>query len=54
MLVGQASDGATKDLALTGVFIAIGHKPNTDSATRHMSGDALRRMASMVAWLSNT
>ena len=22
-------DGATKDIALTGVFIAIGHKPNT-------------------------
>jgi len=25
--------GATKDLALTGVFIAIGHKPNTDLFT---------------------
>jgi thioredoxin reductase (NADPH) len=24
------SDGATKDIELTGVFIAIGHKPNTD------------------------
>lgn len=24
------SDGTTKDLELTGVFIAIGHKPNTD------------------------
>ncbi|HUQ27581.1 MAG TPA: thioredoxin-disulfide reductase [Usitatibacter sp.] len=26
----SAKDGATKDLALTGCFIAIGHKPNTD------------------------
>jgi len=24
------SDGTTKDIALQGVFIAIGHKPNTD------------------------
>ncbi len=24
------ADGATKDLAISGVFIAIGHKPNTD------------------------
>ncbi len=27
------TDGATKDLDLTGVFIAIGHKPNTDLFT---------------------
>ncbi|MBE0510296.1 MAG: thioredoxin-disulfide reductase [Gammaproteobacteria bacterium] len=26
----KAKDGSTKDLSLTGVFIAIGHKPNTD------------------------
>ncbi len=26
----SAADGATKDLALTGCFIAIGHKPNTE------------------------
>ena len=24
------NDGATKEIALTGIFIAIGHKPNTD------------------------
>ena len=29
-LKSTAGDGATKDLTLTGVFIAIGHKPNTD------------------------
>ncbi len=28
--VQSAIDGATKDLPLTGCFIAIGHKPNTD------------------------
>jgi len=27
---GHSSTGATKDLAVHGVFIAIGHKPNTD------------------------
>ena len=27
---GQISGGETKDIALQGVFIAIGHKPNTD------------------------
>ncbi|MEJ2435962.1 MAG: FAD-dependent oxidoreductase, partial [Pseudolabrys sp.] len=26
----NTQDGSTKDLAVTGVFIAIGHKPNTD------------------------
>jgi thioredoxin reductase (NADPH) len=26
----KKSDGSTKDIALQGVFIAIGHKPNTD------------------------
>lgn len=26
----STADGATKDLAISGVFIAIGHKPNTD------------------------
>jgi thioredoxin reductase (NADPH) len=30
MRLKQAQGGATKDFALTGVFIAIGHKPNTD------------------------
>jgi len=24
------NDGTTKDLAVSGIFIAIGHKPNTD------------------------
>jgi thioredoxin reductase (NADPH) len=24
------ADGATREIALTGIFIAIGHKPNTD------------------------
>lgn len=28
--IKNAQDGSTKDLELTGVFIAIGHKPNTD------------------------
>jgi len=28
--IKSTKDGATKDLALTGCFIAIGHKPNTD------------------------
>ncbi|WP_269533213.1 thioredoxin-disulfide reductase [Chitinimonas sp. BJYL2] len=28
--IKSSKDGATKDLALTGCFIAIGHKPNTD------------------------
>ena len=29
MRIKSTQDGSTKDLALTGVFIAIGHKPNT-------------------------
>jgi thioredoxin reductase (NADPH) len=29
MRIKSTKDGSTKDLALTGVFIAIGHKPNT-------------------------
>jgi thioredoxin reductase (NADPH) len=33
MRLKHAQTGATKDLALTGVFIAIGHKPNTDLFT---------------------
>jgi thioredoxin reductase (NADPH) len=28
--VKSTKDGSTKNLELTGVFIAIGHKPNTD------------------------
>ena len=30
MRVKNTQTGATKDIALKGVFIAIGHKPNTD------------------------
>ena len=30
MRIKDANTGATKDIALQGVFIAIGHKPNTD------------------------
>jgi thioredoxin reductase (NADPH) len=30
MRLKHAQTGVTKDFALTGVFIAIGHKPNTD------------------------
>jgi len=30
MRIKNLNDGSTKDLALQGVFIAIGHKPNTD------------------------
>ena len=33
MRVKLAQNGETKDLALQGVFIAIGHKPNTDLFT---------------------
>jgi thioredoxin reductase (NADPH) len=29
MRIKSTQDGATKDIALTGIFIAIGHKPNT-------------------------
>ena len=30
MRIKNTNDGTTKDIALSGVFIAIGHKPNTD------------------------
>jgi thioredoxin reductase (NADPH) len=30
MRIKNTQDGSTKDIALKGVFIAIGHKPNTD------------------------
>ncbi|HQT34523.1 MAG TPA: thioredoxin-disulfide reductase [Thiobacillus sp.] len=30
MRIKSTQDGSTKDIALTGIFIAIGHKPNTD------------------------
>ncbi len=30
MRIKNVNDGSTKDIALAGVFIAIGHKPNTD------------------------
>jgi thioredoxin reductase (NADPH) len=30
MRLKSMKDGATRDIALTGIFIAIGHKPNTD------------------------
>lgn len=30
MRIKNAIDGSTKDIALTGIFVAIGHKPNTD------------------------
>ena len=33
MRIKQAQTGATQDIALSGVFIAIGHKPNTDIFT---------------------
>ncbi len=32
-------DGTTRDIALTGVFIAIGHKPNTDLFTGQLELD---------------
>ncbi len=33
MRIKSTQDGSTQDVALTGVFIAIGHKPNTDIFT---------------------
>ncbi len=30
MRIKSTADGKTKDIAVTGVFVAIGHKPNTD------------------------
>ena len=37
--VKQVQSGATKDLAVAGVFIAIGHKPNTDLFTGQLEMD---------------
>lgn len=39
MRLKSTKDGATKDFALTGVFIAIGHKPNTDIFTGQLEMD---------------
>ena len=36
MRIKNAIDGSTKDIALTGIFVAIGHKPNTDIFTGQM------------------
>jgi thioredoxin reductase (NADPH) len=33
MRIKSVTDGSTRDIALTGIFIAIGHKPNTDLFT---------------------
>ncbi len=38
--IKSAADGSTEDLALTGVFIAIGHKPNTDIFKGQLEMDA--------------
>jgi Thioredoxin reductase len=40
MRIKSVVDGSTKDIAVTGVFVAIGHKPNTDLFTGqlHMEG----------------
>lgn len=37
--VKDVQDGATKDIPLLGVFIAIGHKPNTDIFTGQLAMD---------------
>ena len=37
--IKSTQSGATEDLALTGVFIAIGHKPNTDLFTGQLEMD---------------
>ena len=44
MRIRHAQDGATKELDLHGVFIAIGHKPNTDIFAGHleMSGGYIK------------
>lgn len=39
MRLKSTKNGATKDFALTGVFIAIGHKPNTDIFTGQLEMD---------------
>ncbi|MDP2430641.1 MAG: thioredoxin-disulfide reductase [Pseudomonadota bacterium] len=39
MRLKGAQDGATKEITLTGIFIAIGHKPNTDLFTGQLELD---------------
>ncbi len=39
MRLKSMQDGTTRDIALTGVFIAIGHKPNTDLFTGQLELD---------------
>ena len=39
MRIKHVQTGATQDIALTGVFIAIGHKPNTDLFTGQLEMD---------------
>jgi len=39
MRIKQVNTGATQDIALDGVFIAIGHKPNTDLFTGQLEMD---------------
>ncbi|MBI5329531.1 MAG: thioredoxin-disulfide reductase [Betaproteobacteria bacterium] len=39
MRLKSAQDGASKEIALTGIFIAIGHKPNTDLFTGQLEMD---------------
>jgi len=39
MRIKHVKTGATQDIALTGVFIAIGHKPNTDLFTGQLEMD---------------
>jgi len=39
MRLKNTQDGSTKDIALQGIFIAIGHKPNTDLFTGQLEMD---------------
>jgi len=39
MRLKSMQDGATREIALTGIFIAIGHKPNTDLFTGQLEMD---------------
>lgn len=39
MRLKNTQDGSTKDIALQGIFIAIGHKPNTDLFTGQLDMD---------------
>jgi len=39
MRLKSMTDGATKEITLTGIFIAIGHKPNTDLFTGQLEMD---------------